>query len=170
MLKKILKIVLTVFIIILTLSAVYWFLIKKPSPKFSSGLYIDNKSDFTESIEVTEASALALKYMECIEYTISNLNETDKTVTLFVSVPDFSTILDDCIQESISENEDAEYDVILNATQENMIEIFNSDAYPKLEKEMVLEIVYKNGAWKIVPSDEWYTFIGISIIQGGGKR
>lgn len=158
--KKPLVILLSIVCIVLILFAVYWFIIRKSTPKFSDGTYKTNMSDFLEPINYNEDSKIVDCYFGNVSYTVESINEAENTILLNVSVPDFPLILKNAISECTEINETSDYDALLDQVMTRLEEKLNETSCPTLHKEIELSIYEdENGQWKMVPNDKFNDFI-----------
>ena len=69
---------------------------------FSNGNFKDNMSDFSEPIKYNTESPMVDSYYKNVSYTVESIDTDKNTIVLNVSVPDFATILEETIDESIN--------------------------------------------------------------------
>lgn len=136
------------------------------SPSFSDGNFKDNNSDFSEQISFNTESPVVDSYYKNVSYTVEFIDTDKNTIMLNVSTPDFSTILDEIIDESINNNADSDYETVLEETRLKLQEALESPQHPVITKQIELEICKDDeGTWKIVPNDEFYGIITESVFN-----
>ena len=130
-------------------------------PSFSDGNFKNNNSDFSEQISFNTESPVVDSYYNDISYTVESIDTDKNTIVLNVYTPDFATILEVIIDESINNNADSDYTTALEETRLKLQESLESPQHPVISKQIELEICKDDeGTWKIVPSsEEFYEII-----------
>lgn len=130
------------------------------SPSFSDGNFKDNNSDFSEQISFNTESPIADSYYKNVSYTVESIDSDKNIIILNISTPDFATILEKVIDESINNNKDSDYEMVLEETRLKLQESLESPQHPVIRKQIELEICKDDEeTWKIVPNDELYKII-----------
>ena len=135
-------------------------------PKFKDGNIKSNMSDFSEPINYNDESPIVDSYYKNVTYSVVETDIDNKIITLDVTVPDFASILKVTIDENYNGNNLEDYDALLESIKDKFNDKLNDSSHPTLNKQITLSIDKdENGQWKIVPNDEFYSFISEPIIQ-----
>lgn len=135
-------------------------------PKFKDGNIKSNMSDFSEPINYNDESPIVDSYYKNVTYSVVETDIDNKIITLDVTVPDFASILKVTIDENYNGNNSEDYDALLESIKDKFNDKLNDSSHPTLNKQITLSIDKdENGQWKIVPNDEFYSFISEPIIQ-----
>ena len=139
---------------------------KNSKPDFKGGNLKSHSSDFSVPISYNEESQIVETYYKNVTYSIVETDKDNKTITLDITVPDFASILKTTIDENYNGNNSEDYDTLLESIKDKFNDELNDSSHPTLNKQITLSIDKdENGKRKIVPNDEFYSFISEPIIQ-----
>ena len=139
---------------------------KNSKPDFKGGNLKSHSSDFSEPIKYNEEAKIVDSYYKNVTYSIVETDEDNKSIILDVVVPDFASILKNTIDENYNGDNTEDYDELLESMKEKFDTQLNDPSHPTLTKQITLSIdKNENGQWKIVPNDEFYSFINEPIIH-----
>lgn len=142
-----------------------YFRLQGNKPSFTNGDYKSNMSDFLNPIIYNEEATIVDCYFQNVRYSVAEINENDKLITLNVSIPDFVTILNETINENYNDDS-TNYETLLKLIKEKIEDKINDSSHPEINKRIIMSIDKDdNGKWKMIPSDEFYDFIFEPIIK-----
>ena len=135
-------------------------------PRFKDGNLKKNMSDFSEPFNFNEESSIVDCYFKNVKYSVVNTDIENKTITLDVTIPDFSTILKNSININYISDNTEDYEEFIKSVKSSFEDNLNNPSHPTLNKQITLPIdKNENDKWKIVPNDEFYDFISESIYK-----
>lgn len=123
-----------------------------------NGNFYDNMSDFSVLVE-EEPDKLAQTYLESITYQITNIDKEKMLVTIEVKIPQITDEFSEVLDKVISENENAEYDVLKNLAEKELTNVIKSDKLDKKTEIITLPMEENDDMYKIISTQEWNELI-----------
>lgn len=152
------KIVIPAILIIAVVSAamfLVWRIFHRDAFEFqTSGSLYDNLSEFALDLS-GDSDPLTQAYLEGIQYEITEIDREHMTATVDLRVPVVSQQLSAILDQVMEENSGADYDDLKQLAEDKLSHALTSGELETESSTMTLQIEYTDGAYKLVPSEEW---------------
>lgn len=117
----------------------------------------DLMSSFDGYSESDQKSELANEFFEDMKYSVVEVNESEKEITLDMEVPNVSAVLADMLPSLNLENTNEE---ILSESEDLLLQKLKDEEYETETVQIVLPFEEKGDKTVIIPDENWDSFIG----------
>lgn len=144
----------TISILLILIAAMLLCSCKKNDLK-NEGNGLDLLHNFNAESSEAKPTELASAYLTAVEYQVNEIDRSEKTVSINLSVPVVKELIDDTIQEQMDKHPDASYEELRSLIEKALLETLASDDIEKTAA--TIEVPYQDDDGKMVlaATEEW---------------